>query len=301
MAFLPTKAGILRSLKKAIGFYCHYHMQVHFFKPANQLLTPYLEGYYFLSRDAGEPATSYLTFPNNFAILSICEQVSIQYDKSSLTVKGEESGITVSELICHFKTPVTVTYQGIINEITFYFKPLGLNAFLPQPLSAYTSDFFSAFEPYDDYIPAMKAILNEPEHRQRCALVENYWLSKFSGFEHPFLHSLVQDLLQKNVETLEQLAHRYTTTRQNIYKQFELHLCKSPVAFRKIQRFREALIRSIKMKQKGQNLTALSYDTSFYDQSHLIKDFKSLTGLTPKKFLDTISFQEEATVNWLYL
>lgn len=277
-------------------------MQIHFFKPASKLLAPYLEGYYFLTRHADEPATSYLTFPNNFAILSICDQVSFEYDKLNLIIKGKEGGVTVSELICHFNTPVAVTYQGMVNEITFYFKPLGLNAFLSRPLSAYTAEFFSSFEPYDDYIPAMKAILNEPEHQERCALVEAYWLSKFRGFEHPFLHSLIQDLLQKdNVETIGQLAHRYATTRQNIHKQFELHLCKSPVAFRKLQRFREALIRSIEMKQKGENLTALSYDTFFYDQSHLIKDFKSLTGLTPKKFLEAISFQEEAMVNWLYL
>ena len=79
-----------------------------------------------------------------------------------------------------------------------------------------------------------------------------------------------------------------------------MHLCKSPSDFKKIHRFREAL-KSKKDKKNSPTLTALSYDMLFYDQSHLIKDFKSLTGLPPKNFFKNLTSHDDGKINWLFL
>lgn len=277
-------------------------MKIQFFKPDSELLQEYLEGYYFLSHSAETARTSYLTFPNNFAILSVCDKVSVQHDQLSVFVSGQEEGHFVSELITHFRKPASITYEGKVEEITFYFKPLGLNAFLPEVLSSYTSEYFSAFHPYDDYRSAMQAALEEPDTNKRRKMIETYWLNKLQGFTHPLLQNIVKALQQPgNTDTLEKTALKFYTSRQYIHEQFKLHLCKTPVAFRKTQRFREAMSASIDMNRKGTNLTSLSYEALFYDQSHLIKDFKAFTGMTPKKLLQAISFQEDAMINWLYL
>jgi len=277
-------------------------MIIQFFKPRNKFLHPYLEGYYFLTHSEDEPAASYLTFPNNFGILSVCENVALTADGYNMGVKQEQNGRTISELICHYRKPIRFTYEGRVNEITFYFRPLGLNAFLREPLSAYTSEYFSNFEPYDDYQSWVAAILDEEDINIKCELIETYLLSKFVGFTHPLLSGIIEKMMYgSEMTTIEELAELYNVSRQYIYKQFALHLCKTPVEFRKVQRFRDVLIQSIKTREKKETLTALSYDSLFYDQSHLIKDFKSLTGLTPRKFFEQISFQENATINWLYL
>lgn len=277
-------------------------MKIQFFKPESELLKEYLEGYYFLSHSAAGTPTSYLTFPNNFAILSVCDKVSLHNDQLNVVIKGQQGGHFVSELITHFHKPARITYEGDVEEITFYFKPLGLNAFLPQALSSYTTEYFSTFNPYDDYCQAMQAALAEPDTHKRRDVIEAYWIKKFRGFCHPLLHGIVQALLKPgDTVTLGKTALKFGTSRQYIHEQFKLHLCKTPAAFRKTQRFREALIASIELNRKGDNLTALSYEALFYDQSHLIKDFKAFTGMTPKKFLQAISFQEGAMINWLYL
>lgn len=132
-------------------------------------------------------------------------------------------------------------------------------------------------------------------------MIENYWLSKLVGFKHSFLIDVVTKLNDiENDYSIADLANKYGTSRQNLTKHFEANLCKSPSDFKKVKRFREALKNNISKKSKG-NLTALSYDLLFYDQSHLIKDFKSLTGLTPKKFFKIISSQEDGEINWLFL
>lgn len=273
-------------------------MELKFYNPKSEILSNYIEGYYFLTKKETEPKVEYLTFPNNYSIISVYKNTEVLFSENQVIIKGKKGNPFESELICHYKKPIKIICEGILNEITFYFKPLGLNAFLNQPLCNYTNNFFSHFIPFDDYEQSMTQLLNENNFDKRCDLIENYWLSKLIGFRHPFLNELIIDI-QKDYSVAE-LAAKHNTSRQNVNRHFEANLCKSPSDFKKIQRFREALKTHIAKNSKD-NLTSLSYDLLFYDQSHLIKDFKSLTGLTPKNFFKNISTQENGQINWLFV
>lgn len=276
-------------------------MEIKFFKPKNEILQKYIEGYYFLTNSKSDLPLEYYTFPNNYSIISIIENSEVIYSENKAIVKEKKGTPLSSDLICHYKKPIKLSYEGNINEITFYFKPLGLNAFLEKSLCHYTNDFFSNFIPFDDYKEIFTSILKENNLDKKTELIENYWLSKLKDFQHPFLNQMIIDLKDTQRDySISDLAKKYNTTRQNLTKHFESNLCKSPSDFKKIQRFREALKSQINSQTKN-NLTSLSYDMLFYDQSHLIKDFKSLTGLTPKKFFNKISVQENGEVNWLFV
>lgn len=276
-------------------------MEIKFFKPKNEILQKYIEGYYFLTNSKSDLPIEYYTFPNNYSIISIIENAEIIYLENQGIIKEKQNNQFISDLICHYKKPIKLSYEGYINEITFYFKPLGLNAFLNKSLCHYTNDFFSNFIPFEDYKNVFSAILKENDLDKRIDQIENYWLSKLKDFQHPFLNQMIIDLKDTQTDySISDLAKKHNTTRQNLTKHFESNLCKSPSDFKKIQRFREALKSQINSRTKN-NLTSLSYEMLFYDQSHLIKDFKSLTGFTPKKFFKNISSQENGEVNWLFV
>lgn len=273
-------------------------MQLQYFKPKNKLLARYIEGYYFLEKERDEPVVEYLTFPNNFSIISLLQDTQLTLSGNSALIEEKAGGDFTSQLICHYEKPIRIQYEGRIREITFYFKPLGLNAFIEKPLQQYLGDSFRSFVPFEDYEAAMKSILAEESLEEQRNGIEAYWLSKFLGFENPLLQHIIADLTDETADhAIEQLAVKYDTSRQNISRQFGLHIGKTPSEFKKIQRFRKTMAKNM----EGRNLTSLSYDNSFYDQSHLIRDFKSFTGLTPKAFFRSISLQENATVNWLFL
>lgn len=275
-------------------------MEIKFYKPKSLILQKYLEGYYFLSQKEEEPVVEYLTFPNNYNIISIYENTQITYSENQVIVQGKKNVPFSSDMICHYKKPIKIVNKGELNELTFYFKPLGLNSFISKKLSEYTTDFFSNFIPFEDYKIVMQNILREKNMEIQIDLIENYWLSKLVGFDHPFLNQVLDDLIDLEKDySITDLAKKYNISRQNLNKHFEIHLCKSPSDFKKIQRFREALKSQIN-KTSNDNLTSLSYDMLFYDQSHLIKDFKSLTGLTPKKFFKNITSQDDGKINWLF-
>ncbi|MCZ8196882.1 MAG: helix-turn-helix domain-containing protein [Flavobacterium sp.] len=276
-------------------------MKIKFFKPKSEILQKYIEGYYFLTNTKADLPIEYYTFPNNYSIVSIIEDSEVLFSENIAVIKEKKGHPLNSDLICHYKKPIKLRYEGNINEITFYFKPLGLNAFLEKSLCHYTNDFFANFIPFDDYKEIFVVIMKENDLDKKIELIESYWLSKLKEFQHPFLHQIIEDLKDTQRDySISDLAKKYSITRQNLTKHFESNLCKSPSDFKKIQRFREALKSQINSKSKN-NLTELSYDMLFYDQSHLIKDFKSLTGLTPKKFFKNLSPQEDGQINWLFV
>ena len=276
-------------------------MEIKFYKPKNKILQHYIEGYYFLTNKKEDSIVEYFTFPNNFSIVSIVENAEIIYSENKGIIK-EKQGISLcSDLICHYKKPIKLSYEGTINELTFYFKPLGLNAFLSKSLCHYTSNFFTSFIPFDDYTSTFSEILKEEDIKKKIDMIENYWLSKLVGFNHLFLNDVIASLKELDNEySISNLAKKHSISRQNLTKHFEANLCKSPSEFKKIQRFRDALKNNI-CKKSTDNLTSLSYDLLFYDQSHLIKDFKSLTGFTPKNFFKNLSSQENGEINWLFV
>lgn len=277
-------------------------MQLQYFRPKNKLLAQYLEGYYFLEKERDEPIVEYFTFPNNFSIVSVIADAQIIMDNKGAFVEEKKGAPFLSTLICHYKKPFKVHYEGKIKEITFYFKPLGLNAFLSNPLEHYLENSFSSFVPFEDYETTLKSILNENNKEEQRNQIEKYWLSKLIGFENPLIQDVMLELTENAEEvSIEQLASKHHTSRQNIARQFHIHIGKTPSEFRKIQRFRETMAKNTKLANKDKGKGTLSYDSSFYDQSHLIKDFKAFTGLAPKAFFKSVSLQENATINWLFL
>lgn len=276
-------------------------LEIKFYTPKNKTLQQYIAGYYFLTNSPTTAPVSYFTFPNNYSIVSVLQDATVEFADNSGIIKECKGQPITSDLICHYKKPIKISYQGTINELTFYFKPLGLNAFLDQSLCSYTNDFFANFVPFTDYNNYFLQVLNEKNIETRIDLIENYWLSKLKGFKHLYLHDVIADLQnKKNDYSVAELAKKYGVSRQNLTKHFEKNLCKSPAEFKKIQRFRNTIKNNF-TNTINTNGSTISLDVHFYDQSHFIKDFKSLTGLTPKKFFEAISKKEGAEINWLFV
>ena len=55
-------------------------------------------------------------------------------------------------------------------------------------------------------------------------------------------------------------------------------------------------LKRLKKEQPGKNLTSLAYEAGYADQSHLIKEFKKFTGMTPRTY---ITKADKLTVNFI--
>src|SRR5262249_2654653 len=151
------------------------------------------------------------------------------------------------------------------------FKPLGVNAFLEKELVFYGQNRPEAFAPFPDYPAYLLEILSIKNIDDKIRAAESYWLSKLTGFEHPFLHRVIEEMQSEDTErkTISDIALRNNISRITLYKEFERPLCTVPAQFKKVVRFRKAM-KKYAADSTAINLTNISYLVDYFDQSHMI-------------------------------
>jgi AraC-like DNA-binding protein len=274
-------------------------MEVSVFKPNNEKLKQFIECFYTL-KTSKNASTSYITFPSVYTIVAILTNVRFEINNHQITTKESTSSRFVSSIVAHFQNPIVFTYKGFINEITIYFKPGGINAFLDNPLSYYNKADFNSFNPFVDYEANMINVLNQKTDKEKILALEKYLLSKCKKDVNSTLNQIIEAILNptfENTYSINELSEKFKISRKTIHKLFIEYVGKSPAEFKKTVRFRQAL-------EKGVNpevlklLTGIAHSTNYYDQSHMLKDFKALTNQNPKSFFKSLSTIHDKTIFW---
>ncbi|MCC9070399.1 AraC family transcriptional regulator [Flavobacterium sp. F-65] len=276
-------------------------MDLKLFVPQSKLLKNYIDYFYILKKSPDSENISYFTFPYVNTIVSINQYPEFIFEENRLTVKKNTNNPILATLLCGYTKPIEVNIPDYIHEITISFKPLGVNAFLENNLNFYNDKSFTYFNPFSDFTASMTEIMNTALGEEKIKKLEQYLISKFNGFSHPFLGSILTDMQHTEGNyTIKDLADKYKISRKTLCKHFEIHIGKTPSELRKIIRFRQTMHQQMNISTKN-NLSDVTYQLDFFDQSHLIKDFKSITGFTPKNFFKKITSHEDGNINWLYI
>ncbi|WP_153393580.1 helix-turn-helix domain-containing protein [Chryseobacterium vaccae] len=269
-------------------------MKVNFYKPKNSILKNYIEGYYFMAGNQDSNPIQYLTFPNNFCILSTTYNSDTILEENRIMVTPSTQNKVWTDLVFRYNYPIEVFCEQPINEITLYFKPLGLNHFVSDLEKIFAQrKNLTSYTPFPDFKDTMKQILTNPNREQQIELLENYWISKFQLKDLSLMEQILSDI-EKDMK-IEEIAEKYNLSRQYINKLFIKNIGKTSSEYRKIHRFRNTLIN----RKKSKNLTDLSYGNLFFDQSHFIKDFKELTRIKPSTFFKNVDTSKENI--WLFI
>ena len=275
-------------------------MYFKFIKTKDTLLSRYLDGFYIMKKSAVHEDLKYLVFASNRIILSIFKNATLETEGHQLNICGTPDAPFLAFQVFPVQKPLTCTYKGVLNEISFCFKPLGLNHFLERDLKYYFNKALHPFLPFSDYGEVMSRVLEETEEKAIQEQTERYWLSKLKPRNLSLLEMMMVQLQSEGFDNIQQIADNAGISRQHLARLFETHLCRTPSMFRKIHRFRKTLANRIDLMKRGENLTALTYESLFYDQSHLIKDFKSFTGMSPKKFFELNRAFDNGLINWVF-
>ena len=83
-----------------------------------------------------------------------------------------------------------------------------------------------------------------------------------------------------NVSTLLQIACLSDKQLSRIFAEYVGSMPKEVIRIVRLQRALYSLQNSA-----TENFTQLAYECGFYDQAHLIKEFKTFSGYTPKEYL----------------
>lgn len=261
-------------------------MEVQFYKPVSEALHKYIEGFYFVTQKEIHQPEIYWTFPNNFCIAAVYQNTSLVLGHNKIVVASSREDTIASSLVSRYVHPIEIIQHDITEEITIYFKPLGLNHFVNNIRPFYT-DAMIHFDPSPDYRPLMKEVFNASGRAEQIRQLESYWLSRLVQKELSLLESIIADI-QSDLK-INDIAQKNHISRQYLNKIFTQQVGKTPSEFRKIHRFRAAIAE----RQKARNFTELSHLVRFYDQSHFIRDFKNFTRLNPMDFFSKVDTEKE--------
>ncbi|ROI13303.1 helix-turn-helix domain-containing protein [Epilithonimonas hominis] len=268
-------------------------MKIVFYQPKNNILKRYIEGYYFMLPDDTNQPFHYFTFPNNFFILSVAIGSQIMNDDRQIIISKSETNEIIADYLSRYTEPIELLYKNSIPEITIYFKPSGINHFIEKAHLLFEQGNSIDFNPFPDFFESMKEILELKNHNLQIELLEEYWLSKFKQKNLELVEAILLDM--ESDMKIADIASKHKISRQHLNSLFTKTVGKSCSEYRKINRFRSA----IEKKKSAKNLTQLTYDNLFYDQSHMVKDFKELTKASPHSFFKKIDIDKKNI--WLYI
>ncbi len=259
-------------------------LKLQFYIPENDTLKQFMEGYYFIFDDELEGVEEYFTFPNNYSIVTTNLNSDVTFSENKISIVPSHKKNIQASLVYSYTVPIIVYYEKPIKEITVYFKPLGINRFVNNWDTMFSSSQVVEFTPgFSDFKEEMNRIFHIADVQCQRTELEAYWLSKLIMKDLSAIENILSDI-ESNMKIAD-IAQKNSISRKHLYKMVYKHLGKSPMDYRKIFRFRNAL----RSKDKVKNLTELSYENDFFDQPHLIKDFKTLTKSSPHSFFKNVN------------
>jgi AraC-like DNA-binding protein len=221
-----------------------------------------------------------------------CVELFFNYKSGRLaTVAGKTmftgAGSFVTSRMCSFMDVQMLPDTGCI-AICFY--PGMAHYFFDMPMSELSDTTIGLDTLWrNDAAEIEDRIAGCDNNRQRVFLIQEYLLKRLSENEKPrndFDYSLWQIGLQKGRLQIKDIARKTHISERQLNRQFHAFLGLSPKEYARMSRFLESL--NALKKPGPDKLTAIAYESGYYDQAHFIRDCKAFAGLTPKEIARSV-------------
>lgn len=267
-------------------------MEVQTFYPVDKKLKACIEYYYFFQSDSDDFIAEYFAFPNTVQALNIHKNIKYEISGNAVKVMGIAENNCAMLLQGKHVNPLHVQLIGRLNKITIIFKPLGLNHFIKSPFDKISAKSTQAFHEWDNHEKHYDFLLHffgETNLVRRIEILEKYLLIHYHNLENQRLLEQSLTLLcdVNDKFSIEEIAERMNLTTRTFNRMFRRQMGISPIEYKTISKFRHSLKNKL-FKQQFERLTAIGYNSNFYDQSYFIKVYKKLTNLPPGKFFKEI-------------
>lgn len=190
-------------------------------------------------------------------------------------------------LVGQLDGPIELTAAGAVGVIGVRLRPDGLRLLDRRP----AWEMSGLSQPLDDLAPregreACARVQEASSQRERLAVVESFLLRRAARSERPeTVLSHAVDLVARHHGSVrvERLAAHLGIGRRRLERGFRRHVGLTPKQFARLTRFQAAIARLARSPEV--RWADLAADLGFYDQAHLIREFRSFAGLTPTAYL----------------
>ena len=188
-----------------------------------------------------------------------------------------------------------LSLSGRTGMILIVFRPHGVKSFFNFPITELLNENLSLQDlANNEAIELEDKLCNAPNNKQRIIHLENFLIKRLITFGEGFaVHNNEFERVEHAIKMIENskgqiraqnMAYEVCLGIKQFERTFSKYVGINPKKFASIVRFQNVI--QMKGKHKNSSMSQLAFDNGYYDQSHFIHDFKSLTGLTPKAFFN---------------
>ena len=201
-----------------------------------------------------------------------------------------ESGTFIAQPKCfvfgQITSPLDIEPAGITGIFAVRFYPGSFAPFAAIPVQGMENRAVALTEVFgEEGLLLENEVLNARTTAGRIAATEAFLLKKLSSpvSVDRIARSTVEMIMQlKGQVSVDELSEQLQVNRRQLERRFSLATGLGPKQLSKMIRLQAALKKLL--GNQSASLTAVAYESDYYDQAHFIKDFKEFTGMSPKMF-----------------
>lgn len=193
--------------------------------------------------------------------------------------------------------PLVLRSSNDVGMIGIRFQPSGMTPFISSSMHAITDARVPAEDVFADIDQLIEAVVEASNDQQRIAACKRYLIRSLNLDRQSLSvrRALESIMLTRGRISVEALATLMGISRRSLELAFQKEVGASPKMYCRITRFRH-VFDAISETSPSVNWVQIAVDSGFFDQSHLIRDFRRFAGDSPTSFLaDPTSFAH--TVN----
>ena len=234
----------------------------------NILLSPYIETYWISGGFAGE-GKYHTILPDG------CVDIIFILDKAKNAFKAEIVGTMTTFL--------NISFTEHVQIFGIRFKPTGITAFTKVPVEEFTNKDIELTSVKTLFCKTFQKTLSEKKSVEEIIkYTDNYLINSLSYIYQPdkqIIRAVDLIYFAKGRLSLAEIASEACLCQRHFERKFKSIIGISPKTFAKIIRFKHTL-RYLQNNPQNDLLSA-AIECGYYDHTHLIKDFKILSGNTP--------------------
>lgn len=190
-----------------------------------------------------------------------------------------------------------MTFNGSYSFFQIIFKANGFNKIFKIPSSEIIDKIVWGDEIFDSGVELLHEQLAAACGLSEMAALANVYLEIFLRKQQTVdykngITAAVHLIASKNgLINIDALAHYVNMSRRNFERLFNEAVGTSPKLFCCITRFNHAL--DLKLRNPGMEWASVTNQAGYFDQMHLIKDFKRFCGEAPSLLLKHVPLLEE--------
>ncbi len=242
------------------------------------LLAPYVKHYWFLTANTTSQACERV-IPNGL--------IGLMFHRGERLFSSSDNQWQPRAFISGQGTGYTdLLYSGNIDLICIVFQPVGAKAFFNIPLIELSEQNVAVDDLNDQQLTELRKRLFDVVDIKTCVFLIEQFLFKrlcsLAAHNLKRINAALQAIYggQHNMDVLAQTA---CLSYKQFKRVFAEYVGANPKDYLRVVRFQKALY--ILQTQPETSFTHLAYECGYYDQPHLIKEFKAFSGYTPTEYL----------------